>query len=186
MTEEAENPLGYSGAECEIADRLVRENYGLLVEIARAKRRRARFSDTMCTTDILHESYLKLDGKAGWRSTEHFIRSAALAMRHVIVDHARRRLAAKRGGGQHPLPLDEADPFLPEFNETPEEILAIADVLQQLETHNPRWMRIVDARYFSGMTEEETARMLNLNARTIRRDWQAARAWIYSQLEVDP
>ena len=164
---------------------MVSEHYELLVTIARAKRRRAGFGATMSTSDILHESYLKLDGSPGWRSSEHFIRAATLAMRHVIVDHARRKLSQKRGGGAVHLEIDEAEGLLPEFGETPEEIVAIAELLKKLEATNPRWMRIVDARYFSGMTETETADALGLSDRTVRRDWQEVRAWIAEQMGIE-
>lgn len=181
-SDEARAPDAYQPEEREIADGLVSEAYDALLRIARAKRRRAGFSDTMLTEDVLHESFLKLSGKTAWRSQEHFLRTASLAMRQVIVDHARKQLSIKRGAGQSAVPLEEADGFLPEFAERPEEIVILNDLLTQLEGENPRWLRVVDARYFAGMTEAETAAVLGLSERTVRRDWQAARDWLAQKM----
>jgi len=94
----------------------------------------------------------------------------------VIVDHARRKLTAKR---QHERVDDpEAAEQIEEYGESPEELVAIGELMTQLESARPRWARIVDARYFAGMTEEETAEMLEVSDRTVRRDWTDARAWL--------
>lgn len=173
---------GYSASETEIAEGLVASAYDALLSLARNRRRRAGFRDTMMTEDILHESFLKLSGKTAWESPEHFMRTASLAIRQVIVDHARESLTAKRGGGERNLTFDETVTVLPEFNETPEQIVLLNDLLAQLARHQPRWLRIVDARYFAGMTEAETAQLLGLSERTVRRDWQAARAWLAERM----
>jgi len=173
---------GYTDSETAIAEGLVASAYEALLNLARNRRRRAGFRDTMMTEDILHESFLKLSGKAAWESPEHFMRTASLAMRQVIVDHAREKLTAKRGGGAQDLTLDEDTSVLPEFNETPEQIVILNDLLAQLGQVNPRWLRIVDARYFAGMTEAETAQLLDLSERTVRRDWTAAKAWLAERM----
>ncbi len=103
-------------------------------------------------------------------------------MRHVIIDHARRKLGDKRGGGERDVTLDERSPVLPEFSETPEELVGIAQLLRALEACNPRWLKVVDARYFGGMTEDETASVLGVSTRTIRRDWTEARHWLAEQM----
>ena len=177
------SPAGYSAEDAALADRLIAEKYDTLQDIARAKRRRANVGDTMRTCDLLHESWLRLDGKREWRSEEHFIRAATLAMRHVIIDYARRKLAAKRGGGAEHESYDNEATF-PEFAETPDEVIVIGQLMERLEAINPRWMLIVDARYFAGMTEEETADALALSPRTVRRDWKAARTWMGKQMGV--
>lgn len=176
---------GYSAEETALAAQLVVENYETLMQIARTKRRRARLGDTLLTSDLLHESYLKLDGRRQWRSTQHFICAATLAMRHVIVDHARAKLSQKRGEGAPHVSLEDSEHLLPEFTETPQEILAIAELLERLEQQNPRWVRIIDSRYFGGMTEGETAKLLALSERTVRRDWREARDWLAQALERD-
>ncbi len=175
---------GYSPEETALAEQLVVENYETLVQIARTKRRRARLGDTLLTTDLLHESYLKLNGQRLWRSSQHFICAATLAMRHVIVDYARAKLSQKRGQGAVHVSLEDSEHLLPEFSERPEEILAIAELLERLAGENPRWVRIIDSRYFGGMTEAETAKLLSLSERTVRRDWREARAWLATQLGV--
>jgi RNA polymerase sigma factor (TIGR02999 family) len=176
---------GYSPEETALAEQLVVENYETLMQIARAKRRRAQLGDTLLTTDLLHESYLKLDGRRLWRSSQHFICAATLAMRHVIVDHARAKLSQKRGQGAAHVSLEDNEHLMPEFPETPEEILAIAELLERLQQEKPRWVRIIDSRYFGGMTETETAALLSLSERTVRRDWREARDWLAAQLGVD-
>ncbi|MEM1434296.1 MAG: ECF-type sigma factor [Pseudomonadota bacterium] len=172
----------YTALERDIAQRLIVDNYEQLVQIARQKRRRADGPSTLATIDLLHEGLLKLGTDRDWHSREHFLRSANLAMRCVIVDHARRKQAAKRGGDAVRLDLDEA--LLPEFAETPEQVVAIAELLNQLAAENERWMLVVDARYFSGMTETETALALGISERTARRDWQEARQWLARRLGV--
>lgn len=175
---------GYATEEKSVAGGLFSDCYPSLLALARTKRRRAGFGDTMQTNDVLHESFLKLTGHSIWQSPEHFMRTAALAMRQVIVDHARSRLTGKRGEGVKPLPLDEVERFIAEFGETPEQIVEIAALLEKLEATNPRWTRIVDARYFAGMTELETAQILGVSDRTVRREWTQAREWLAARMGV--
>lgn len=175
----------YSEAEKANADMLITEHYDLLTRIARSKRRRMNVNDTLCTTEILHETYFKINDKANWKSSEHFVRCAALAMRCVIVDYARKKLTDKRGSGAVKIALEDNEGLMPEFSETPEQIVGISRLLEKLGKSNPRWMRVVDARYFSGMTEIETAEALGMNARTVRRDWYEARDWMATQLQVN-
>ena len=174
----------YSVEEKSTADKLIAEPYDLLTRIARKKRRRMSVKDTFSTSEILHETYFKMSEKSHWVSSEHFIRCATLAMRCVIVDHARKKLAHKRGNGAKKISLEEGEKLMIEFSETPEEIIGISHLLEKLSSKNPRWMRIVDARYFSGMTEAETCDALGMSARTVRRDWLAARSWMAEQLQV--
>ena len=175
---------GYSETDRLIAERLFSENYEMLISLARKGRRRAGFSQTLQTADVLHEAFLRLVGSDGWRSQDHFFGVVVLATRQVIVDHARRRMAAKRGGGAATASLDELEPLCDEFAESPAEIVEIADLLGQLEQTNPRWMRIVDARYFAGLTEAETAAVFGLSERTVRREWRAARDWLAAKMGV--
>ncbi|MEO1310866.1 MAG: ECF-type sigma factor [Pseudomonadota bacterium] len=174
----------YSEDELRIAEELFSEHYDALGRIARANRRRSRMKDTMQTSDILHETFFRLRDHHDWVSGSHFLNAATLAIRQVIIDHARKRNAVKRGAGSAHVPIEDVEAFLPEFNETPEEVLAIADILDKVKARNPRWIRIVDARYFSGMTEEETAANLGLSVRTVRRDWRAARDFIARTLDA--
>lgn len=179
MSDTPEDEAGpYNETERALADGFVRGAYDVLLDHARKRRRRAGFQDTMMTEDVLQECFLKMTGHQAWQSQDHFLRSAMLAVRQVVIDHARSRLTAKRGEGQRALPLETVEAFLPEFGETPEQLVLINDLLREMERESPRWVRIVDARYFNGMTEAETAALLGVSERTVRRDWQAARDWL--------
>lgn len=175
MSRENDN-ASYDETERDIASRLFALHYDDLARLARGRRRRSNAADTMMTEDILHESFLKLGQEKTWRDEKHFLCAAALAIRHVIVDYARRKLTAKR---QHER-VDNAEAVerLAEYGESPEELVAIGDLMDQLEQASPRWAKIVDARYFAGMTEAETAEMLDISDRTVRRDWTDARTWL--------
>ena len=174
----------YSDIEHHLAGQLFKSNYQDLMKIARYRRRRGMKSSTLDTIDILHESYLKLEGKAGWVSRKHFINAAALAMRQVVVDHARRKNASKRGEGMLSLSDDAQGALMPEFWETPEQLVQVSDLLEKLKDENPKWMRIFDARYFSGYTEDETAEILGMSSRTVRRDWRLVREWMTEMIGV--
>lgn len=171
----------YSAEELQTAHAFIAECHGTLVKIARAQRRRSRLRDTMLTGDLLHEAILRIGGRANWSSRGHFERAMALAMRHVVIDRAREKLTLKRGGGAAFEPLDE-DQLLPHYNETPEQLVAIGQALSTLQNSHPRWVRIIDARYFAGLTEEECADALGLSARTVRRDWKDAKRWLAQAL----
>lgn len=166
----------YDDVERNIAATLFAQHYDDLANLARARRRRSNAADTMMTEDILHDSFLKLGQEKIWRDDKHFLCAASLAIRHVIVDYARRKLTAKRKHER----VDDAEQVerIAEYGESPEELVAIGSLMERLEDARPRWARIVDARYFAGMTEEETADMLGVSDRTVRRDWTDAKAWL--------
>ncbi|MEM1263641.1 MAG: ECF-type sigma factor [Pseudomonadota bacterium] len=180
--DESVEALAYLDDERHLVDELVAAHYAELLEMARKRRRRAGMSDTLQTDDVLHKAYLKLMRTPVWQSDTHFLRTAALAIRHVVVSHARHKLADKRGGASVDLDINELDNVLPGAAETPEEVVTIGDLLTQLEQRNARWARVVDARYFGGMTEDETARALDISPRTVRREWQAAKLWLAEQI----
>lgn len=157
--------------------------YDELRRLAHAQLRRERPGHTLDTGALVHEAYLRLgDGRgAAWEGRGHFLAVAAAAMRRVLVDHARRAHAAKRGGAAHPLPLDDA--ALASAAALPDErLLALDDALARLAALDPRQARVVECRYFGGLTEEETARALGMGLRTVKRDWARARAWLYRAL----
>ncbi|PHR56105.1 MAG: RNA polymerase subunit sigma [Robiginitomaculum sp.] len=160
------------------ADALVEDHYETLKNIARAKRRRAGGNQTMLTTDLLHESWMKLRNHGQWHSEQHFIRTAALAMRQVLINSIKAKLTKKRGEGVAHLPYDDIKDCLPEFKESPEDILMINDLLERLGAIKPRLAELVDLRYFSGFTERETADILGVTDRTVRRDWKMAKTWL--------
>ena len=157
--------------------------YEDLRRIARRERYRVSAGATMQTTALIHEAYLKFQGTAGFNTREHFLRASALAMRHVLVNHARDRMADKRGGGKRALSLDEV-PDVPDPSDGA--VIEINDALQRLAQLNPRLAQVVECRFFAGYGEEETALALGLTDRTVRRDWVKARAWLRRELGHSP
>jgi len=143
-----------------------------------------RPSDTLFTTALVHELYLKLSRspRADWRNRAHFLRAAAVAMRHILVDRARRRTAEKRGGPHRTVTLDDG---LTAADSQAESLLELHEALDQLAILDERLARVVECRFFGGMTEQETAEALRVNERTVRRDWVKARGLLYQALVGD-
>jgi RNA polymerase sigma factor (TIGR02999 family) len=162
-----------------LADSLLPIFYADLKRLARGERARVRAGATLQTTALVHEAYLKLRGTRHWNDDNHFLRAAALAMRHALINHAKARLAAKRGGGAPHLQLDEDLAGALQSDET---LLALDEALQRLAGESPRLARVVECRFFAGLDESETARALELSERTVRRDWALARAWLHREL----
>lgn len=140
-----------------------------------------REDHTLSTTALVHESYLKLVDieRVDWRDRAHFFAMAARAMRRILVSHARRHNAAKRGGGAVPLNLDEA-PALSAGRS--ERMLALDEALERLSALDERMGRVVELRFFGGLTIDETAEALGVAPSTVKLDWQKARAWLYREL----
>ena len=162
-------------------DELVGLVYDELKAMARRQLARERAGHTLQTTALVHEAYLKLvDGtQVGRRGRAYFFAAAARAMRQVLVDHARRRTAAKRGGGVEPETLDDVQVAVADFAV---ELMDLDDALERLAAMNPRHARVVEFRYFGGMSVEETADALGVSPRTVKYDWALARAWLYDTL----
>jgi RNA polymerase sigma factor (TIGR02999 family) len=161
-------------------DRLMELVYGELKQLARAYVRRELPGQSLTPTALVHEAYIKLvDQRVLWQSRSHFFGIAAQAMRRILVDRARGRQAAKRGGLDRPLePHDEA------FVQPPPavDVLALDEALTRLAMFEPRWSRLVELRYFAGLTVEDTAAVLDLSTATVERDWRLARTWLYREL----
>lgn len=140
-----------------------------------------RRGHTFQPTDLVHEGYLKLAGGDGANAENrrHFVAIAARAMRQVLIDHARRRNAAKRGAGYVEVRITNADVGV---DVDIEELLALDDALERLGARNPRLPRVVEMRFFAGLNEEEIADVLGVTVRTVQRDWATARAWLYKEL----
>ncbi len=162
-----------------LADELVPLFYGELKRLARGARARFGRDATLQTTALVHEAYLKLRGAKGWNDDTHFLRAAALAMRHALVTHAEARVAAKRGGGAVHVPIDEE---LDAVRESDESLLALDRALDRLGENSRRLAAIVECRFFAGFDEIETGRALGVSERTVRRDWALARAWLHREL----
>lgn len=156
-------------------------------ELRRAARRElaVRPSDTMSTTALVHELYLKFSRaeRADWRNRAHFLGVASVAMRHILVDRARRRKAEKRGGPLRHVTLD--DDLTAAADSQAESLLELHEALDQLAKLNERLARVVECRFFGGMTEQETAEALHIAVRTVRRDWIKARGLLYQALGAD-
>ncbi|MBA2528032.1 MAG: sigma-70 family RNA polymerase sigma factor, partial [Pyrinomonadaceae bacterium] len=143
--------------------------------------RRERPGHTLQTTALIHEAYLRLiDAKdVHWQSRAHFFAIAANLMRRILVEYARRRDADKRGGSHIRLPLDEA---LAVAEETDVDLLAIDEALDRLAAIDPQQARVVELRFFSGLSVEETAAALGVSPKTVKRNWSVARAWLRREI----
>lgn len=165
--------------------------YGELRRIARGQRRRVAATDrndTLNTTALVHEAYLRLVGweDPAWRHRGHFYAVAAKAMRQILIDHARRQRAGKRGGDRKRVAFDEVertlraeDPLSPGAADA---VLALEGALQRLEEESERHARIVELRFFAGMTIPDTAKSLGISPATVKRGWAVARSWLHRDL----
>lgn len=162
-----------------LADRLLPLFYADLKRLAHRERARVGAGTTLQTTALVHEAYLKLRGSSGWNDDAHFIRAAALAMRHALVDHALDKLAAKRGAGAEHLPLTDGLDVAAQSDST---VVALNDALEALSRQSPRLAQVVECRYFAGYDEVATGKALGVSERTVRRDWTLARAWLLREL----
>jgi len=167
-------------------DRLMTLVYDELRAVARRQLRRWRPGQTLDTTALVHETYLRLVDQAGasWQDRAHFLSVAGVAMRHILVDAARRRAAKKRGGEGLRITLDDLQPDQggTDASRRAIEILDLDEALTSLAARNERLSRLVELRFFAGLTEEETARTLGTSERTVRRDWLKARAFLFHTL----
>ncbi len=165
------------------ADALYASVYADLHALAQRQRGRWSGNDTLGATALVHEAYLKLSRSASpsWADRRHFFAVASRAMRQVLVDYAERSAAAKRGGGDPHLPLDIAS--LADFQEGgAEDLLTLHAALNELEAEHPRWVRVVECRFFSGLSVVETAEALGLSPATVKREWSQARLWLGERL----
>ena len=161
-------------------DRLVSLLYPELRKIARSQLRRLRPGQTIDTTGLVHETYLKMVGLDQYENRRHFLAASARAMRFILVDAARRRVTKKRGGGAFVESLDEELVGAEQAQLT--EWIEVSNALAALSAIDERLSTIVDCRFFAGMTEEETGEALGVSGRTVRRDWKRARAWLKHEL----
>lgn len=169
-------------------DAVVRILYDELRARARGHRARWRGDQTMDTTALVHEVYLRLvaHDDPNWESRAHFLAMSSRAMRQILVDYARRRGARKRGGNWDRVTLDEVDQLCPALCELPgdqaEALIELDVCLGRLEGESPSHGRIVECRFFGGMTIEETAEALHVSTATVKRGWNLARAWLHREM----
>ena len=155
--------------------------YDELRRLAAHYLRAERPEHTLRPTDLVHEAYLRLAGRpeARPRSREHFLALGARAMRHILVDHARRRATAKRGGGRAPVELDH----LRELSQEHDQLLVeLDDALLRLADLEPELVHVVELRFFAGLTIGETARVMQISPKTVARRWALARSWLHREI----
>ncbi len=176
--------VDWRGGDQSALDKLIPLVYDELHALARRCMKRERGSHTLQTTALVNEAYLRLLGQqsADWQNRAHFFAVAAQVMRHLLVDHARSRRYARRGGSALRITLDEAVAAAPE---DPVDLLALNEALNRLDAMDARKCRIVELRYFSGLSVEETAKVLGVSAITIKREWLKAKAWLYRELNQE-
>lgn len=180
-----------SGAQADL-EQVLPLVYEELRQMARRQLRAEPVGHTLSATALVHEAYLKLvdQTRVQWTGRAHFYAVAAQAMRRILVDYARRHRAARRGGPDRSmipldvageLPIGSGDVGMP-GTQRAEDLIALDEALERLATLNPRLARIVECRFFGGLSEKETAEALGISQRTASRDWLTARGWLYQQL----
>ena len=173
--------LAWRNGDAQALDRLTPLVYDELRRLAGRYLRHERTGHTLQATELVNEAYLQLIGQQpiDWQSRAHFIGIAARLMRHILVDHARVRAAAKRGQGADALPLDEAKTVA---HPTAPDLLVLNDAMQDLAKFDERKSQMIELRYFGGLSMEEIAEVTNLSTATIRRDLRMAEAWLGRQM----
>ena len=168
---------GHTGA----IERLLPLVYDELKLLAASQLRRERGEHTLGPTALVHEAFFRLvdQRSVSWQGKSHFFGVAAQAMRRILVDHARRRTAGKRGR-QHQATLDSD--AAPASDTASEEVLAVDEALERLASLDPRQAQLVELRYFAGFSIEETAELMQISPATVKRDWAFARAWLQREL----
>jgi RNA polymerase sigma factor (TIGR02999 family) len=173
--------LAWGGGDQDAFDKLLPLIYGELRRLAAHYLRRERPDHTLQPTALVHEAYLRLvdQTRAQWQNRAHFFGAAAQMMRRILVDHARQHKAAKRGGSGQRVTLDEKVAFAPEREM---DLLALEDALIKLEQVDPQKSRLVELRFFGGLSTEEAAEVLGVSPATVTRQWRAAKAWLLREL----
>lgn len=169
--------------DAQATEELVPLLYGELRRIASGLIGRERNAVTLQPTALVHEAYLRLLGNDGWQNRAHFLGAAAQAMRRILIEHARRRSSLKRGLGLQRVTLGDKDL---RYEVPPEDLLALDQALTDLQAKDAEMARVVELRFFGGLTVTETAEVLGSSERTVHRQWTAARAWLHRALRGGP
>jgi RNA polymerase sigma factor (TIGR02999 family) len=169
--------------EPDAMSRLIDAIYPELKRLAHFQLAGERPDHTLNTTAIVHEAYVRLAAsREGWKDRKHFLRAAATVMRHLLVDHARKRNAAKRGDGRVALTLDESRLA---SDDDAVAVLALDNAIKDIAAIDPRLEQIIECRYFAGLSVADTAETLDMAVRTVERDWQRARGYLLRALEPE-
>ena len=183
-TESADaSPRAWTAEDERAVDRLLPMVYDELRRLAHARLRAEPAGHTLTTTALVHEAYLRLadQSRATWADQGHFLAVATVAMRRVLVDYARKHRATKRGGDRKRVPLNASDLSV---DARADRLIDLDDALRRLATTDERLSRVVECRFFGGLTEEETAAALGVTPRTVRAHWAAARAILHLELSA--
>ena len=174
--------IDWSNGDRAALDRLIPVVYAELRRQAARHLRRERAGHSLQTTSLIHEAYLRLvdQREVRWQNRAHFFAVASQLMHRILVDHARRRHRAKRGGSAARLPLEEALVIAAEKSDV--DLLALDEALERLAAIDPRQSRIVELRFFSGLSIEETAEVLGVSPATVKNDWNVAKVWLRREM----
>jgi RNA polymerase sigma factor (TIGR02999 family) len=166
----------------EVVNQILPHIYDELRRLASSYLRRERSNHTLQPTALVHEAYMKLidQTRVKWQNRAHFFGIAAQVMRRILMDHARKHTAEKRGGDAEVLPIEEE--ILIVSHDKSAELIALDDALKQLAEMDERKAKIVELRYFGGLSIEETAEVIGVSVPTVNREWRMAKAWLYSEL----
>jgi RNA polymerase sigma factor (TIGR02999 family) len=178
----------WRGGDKQALERLIPLVHAELHTLASRYLSHERRDHTLQTTALVNEAYLKLAGQRNvdWQNRAHFFGIAAQLMRRILVDHARRDRRVKRGAGAPHVPLEDFDPPGPADAVDPADAYTLDRALSRLEAFDPQQGRVVELRYFGGMTIEETAEVLGISTATVKREWAVARAWLYREITDSP
>jgi RNA polymerase sigma-70 factor, ECF subfamily len=178
--------LAWGAGDQVAGERLLPEVYAELRRQAARAMRRESSEHTLQATALVHEAYLRLvdQRRVMWRNRSHFFGVAAQLMRRILVDHARERHAAKRGGGLRQLALGDADAVAAPEASPGVDVIALHEALERLAALDPHQARLVELRYFGGLSIEETAEALDVSPATVKREWAIARAWLRRELSA--
>jgi RNA polymerase sigma factor (TIGR02999 family) len=172
----------WGGGDRQALNELMPLVYAELHRIARRAWGGQKPGDVLQPTVLIHEAYLKLIEREtpAFQDRSHFFAVASIAMRHILVNHAKANLSAKRGGGRVELSLDDAGPLV---QQEAAEVIALHEALEALNAIDPRKSRVVELRYFGGLSIEDTAKVLGISTITVNRDWSLARAWLSREMK---
>jgi RNA polymerase sigma factor (TIGR02999 family) len=175
----------HAAGDADALDRLLPYVYDELRRIARGRLRHERDDHSLATTDLVHEAFIKLMPleRVDWRSRSHFYAIASRAARLVLIDHAVRRRTTKRGGGARAVDLEEQ---LASAERPLDDLITLSQLLDRLEQLEPRQVRVVECRFFGGLSLDETAAALGTSSATVSRDWTFARAWLNREMAAPP
>ena len=177
--------MSWSQGDKAALDQLVALVYPELRRLAKRQMSRENPGHTLQTSALINEAYLKLvyQQNVQWQNRAHFFAMAAQVMRHILVDHARTRNYAKRGGGASKLPLDEATALT---ERRAAELIALDDALRDLARLDERRSQIIELRFFGGLSLEETAEVMKISPSTVQREWRSAKAWLHHAIANQP